>query len=107
MAAVMLSISLRHSSRIAARPQHGEVEISSYRMARSSALSFGILAGELGFEPRLTESESAVLPLNYSPIPSCNQHISRDVKSAWQHLLGAEALTPAAARPRDDLGHLG
>jgi hypothetical protein len=36
------------------------------------------LAGELGFEPRLTESESAVLPLNYSPIPSRNQHISRD-----------------------------
>ena len=27
------------------------------------------LAGELGFEPRLTESESAVLPLNDSPIP--------------------------------------
>src|SRR6516225_1539990 len=26
------------------------------------------LAGELGFEPRLTESESAVLPLNYSPL---------------------------------------
>jgi hypothetical protein len=26
------------------------------------------MAGELGFEPRLTESESAVLPLNYSPI---------------------------------------
>src|SRR5690348_6701746 len=26
-----------------------------------------LLAGELGFEPRLTESESAVLPLNYSP----------------------------------------
>jgi hypothetical protein len=25
------------------------------------------MAGELGFEPRLTESESAVLPLNYSP----------------------------------------
>jgi hypothetical protein len=25
------------------------------------------VAGELGFEPRLTESESAVLPLNYSP----------------------------------------
>ena len=36
------------------------------------------LAGELGFEPRLTESESAVLPLNYSPIPSRDQHISRD-----------------------------
>jgi hypothetical protein len=26
------------------------------------------MAGELGFEPRLTESESAVLPLNYSPM---------------------------------------
>ena len=26
-----------------------------------------VLAGEPGFEPRLTESESAVLPLNYSP----------------------------------------
>ena len=26
------------------------------------------MAGELGFEPRLTESESAVLPLNYSPL---------------------------------------
>src|SRR5215213_1838376 len=27
------------------------------------------LAGGLGFEPRLTESESAVLPLNYPPKP--------------------------------------
>lgn len=27
-----------------------------------------LLAGELGFEPRLAESESAVLPLNYSPV---------------------------------------
>ena len=26
-----------------------------------------MMAGELGFDPRLTESESAVLPLNYSP----------------------------------------
>src|SRR5947208_6450201 len=26
------------------------------------------LAGGLGFEPRLTESESAVLPLNYPPV---------------------------------------
>ena len=31
------------------------------------------LAGELGFEPRLTESESAVLPLNYSPV-ACSQN---------------------------------
>src|SRR5215471_9646747 len=28
------------------------------------------MAGGLGFEPRLTESESAVLPLNYPPISS-------------------------------------
>ena len=27
----------------------------------------GSVAGELGFEPRLTESESGVLPLHYSP----------------------------------------
>ena len=26
------------------------------------------MAGELGFEPRLTESQFAVLPLNYSPM---------------------------------------
>jgi hypothetical protein len=26
------------------------------------------MAGGLGFEPRLTESESAVLPLNYPPM---------------------------------------
>jgi hypothetical protein len=33
------------------------------------------LAGELGFEPRLTESESAVLPLNYSPIRASGQRL--------------------------------
>jgi hypothetical protein len=27
----------------------------------------GNMAGELGFEPRFSESESDVLPLNYSP----------------------------------------
>ena len=36
----------------------------------SKCVSLARVAGELGFEPRLTESESAVLPLNYSPIPS-------------------------------------
>ena len=29
-----------------------------------------IVAGELGFEPRQTESESVVLPLHHSPITS-------------------------------------
>ena len=33
------------------------------------------MAGELGFEPRLTESESAVLPLNYSP-PNVRQYLN-------------------------------
>ena len=37
------------------------------KTTKSGAIS---MAGELGFEPRLTESESAVLPLNYSPILS-------------------------------------
>src|SRR5581483_7503849 len=31
------------------------------------------LAGGLGFEPRLTESESAVLPLNYPPTGRCRE----------------------------------
>src|SRR6202008_1187394 len=40
----------------------------------------GDVAGELGFEPRLTESESAVLPLNYSPpIRSRSQWLARSV----------------------------
>ena len=30
------------------------------------------VAGGLGFEPRLTESESAVLPLNYPPPGTCS-----------------------------------
>lgn len=37
-------------------------------MALHCAISPIILAGEPGFEPRLTESESVVLPLNYSPL---------------------------------------
>ena len=43
------------------------------------------MAGELGFEPRLTESESAVLPLNYSPILACGS--GRYSKSASALLL--------------------
>ena len=35
-----------------------------------NGLSYFFLAGELGLEPRLTESESAVLPLDDSPIQS-------------------------------------
>jgi hypothetical protein len=34
----------------------------------ADGIRISCVAGELGFEPRLTESESAVLPLNYSPM---------------------------------------
>ena len=44
------------------------------------------LAGEPGFEPRLTESESAVLPLNYSPITR-----SEALGMAMQAFFGEEA----------------
>ena len=41
-----------------------------------------LMAGELGFEPRLTESESAVLPLNYSPVvrDGC---VERPIQRPW------------------------
>jgi hypothetical protein len=38
-----------------------------HRHVSENAESQVKMAGEPGFEPRLTESESAVLPLNYSP----------------------------------------
>ena len=40
------------------------------------------LAGEPGFEPRLTESESAVLPLNYSPSASLDA-VGKAVSIWW------------------------
>ena len=44
----------------------------------SKARRRSILAGELGFEPRQTESESVVLPLHHSPMISYqNQSVSR------------------------------
>jgi hypothetical protein len=42
-----------------------------------------VLAGELGFEPRLTESESAVLPLNYSPKILCLQLVASKILSLF------------------------
>src|SRR5262249_3960345 len=48
------------------------VNISADRLCRTEKLQKaqrvgGPVAGELGFEPRFSESESDVLPLNYSP----------------------------------------
>src|SRR5262245_8093802 len=58
------------------------------------------MAGGLGFEPRLTESESAVLPLNYPPIgktPSLSPRFLLLVSARLEHV----DATPA------HLGHLG
>src|SRR5262245_26290725 len=44
-----------------------------YRAHNKLILNEKVVAGGLGFEPRLTESESAVLPLNYPPIGKSNQ----------------------------------
>ena len=37
------------------------------RVAESGLIFLTFMAGEEGFEPSLTDSESAVLPLDYSP----------------------------------------
>src|SRR5215471_10970020 len=55
------------------------------------------VAGGLGFEPRLTESESAVLPLNYPPIGKSNQ-IRSGMDQASQ--AGPGSLATAADRRR-------
>jgi hypothetical protein len=54
---------------------------------------FRYLAGGLGFEPRLTESESAVLPLNYPP--------TRRAGTRWLYRGGEYRSRPGleAARP--------
>src|SRR5262245_58945615 len=58
------------SADVAAAPRNANVK-ARYLIAssRADAIAHRVgLAGGLGFEPRLTESESAVLPLNYPPI---------------------------------------
>src|SRR3954466_7838432 len=50
------------------------------------------VAGGLGFEPRLTESESAVLPLNYPPIASYFNNLAIWTKP--QSRCGADAALP-------------
>lgn len=41
--------------------------VPKYSTAKQAKAKQNQLAGELGFEPRFSESESDVLPLNYSP----------------------------------------
>ena len=57
------------------------------------------MAGGLGFEPRLTESESAVLPLNYPPIVRSNRFAQTGLPS--------RALAAAGSVKSISPGHLG
>ena len=41
-------------------------------------------AGEQGFEPRLADPESAVLPLDDSPIPNCGDYIILQVQGTTE-----------------------
>src|SRR4029077_5131973 len=54
------------------------------------------VAGGLGFEPRLTESESAVLPLNYPPIASYFNNLAIWTKPQTVAVQMAPWLIPAA-----------
>lgn len=45
-----------------------KINMSGFRYIESISLAQERVAGELGLEPRLTESESVVLPLDDSPI---------------------------------------
>src|SRR5262245_22794599 len=59
------------------------------------------LAGGLGFEPRLTESESAVLPLNYPPIGKSNQ-----IRSGMDQASQAGPATAADRRRPTQRAHI-
>jgi hypothetical protein len=68
-------------------PQRGSVPERDCRMFLI------LLAGELGFEPRLAESESAVLPLNYSPVGA--RHLTPELSS--KHDRARQAPQPCGA----------
>jgi hypothetical protein len=67
-------------------------------------LNVKVVAGGLGFEPRLTESESAVLPLNYPPSGKSNQ-IRSGIDQASQAGAGSRA-TAADRRLPTQRGHI-
>jgi hypothetical protein len=60
------------------------------------------VAGGLGFEPRLTESESAVLPLNYPPISNDFNNLEK-----LANLSGYRRIARPLGITRAHLGHLG
>ena len=70
--------------------------IRNHVRIRPSPAEIERVAGELGFEPRLTESESAVLPLNYSPKPLRHRSFSRSAK-VLSLFLASGILAPVVA----------
>src|SRR3569832_3019486 len=54
------------------------------------------MAGGLGFEPRLAESESAVLPLDDPPLPRLADHMGGQARPAHMRLLTLRVLRPFA-----------
>ncbi len=58
------------------------------------------MAGELGFEPRLTESESAVLPLDDSPSTNLRSQAEEHLEKLEMPVRSKEA-PPFSIAPRD------
>src|SRR5262245_31897740 len=75
--------------------------------SRADAISWNCVAGGLGFEPRLTESESAVLPLNYPPIGTRQSvSVASGARPRLVSFLLVSAGSNVDATPAH-LGHLG
>src|SRR5262245_18088488 len=72
-----------------------------YRAHNKLILNEKVVAGGLGFEPRLTESESAVLPLNYPPIGKSNQ-----IRSGMDQASQAGPATAADRRRPTQRAHI-
>ena len=62
-------ITLDHASELAKGRTNKVIQLSLYCYTKIICRQLHLvkLAGELGFEPKLTESKSVVLPLHYSP----------------------------------------
>ena len=57
----------QHDNQLPMQPCVGPARVGTEKLGQRYQRLRENLAGEPGFEPRSTESESAVLPLNYSP----------------------------------------
>src|SRR5438105_4276917 len=71
MAKLAISLAISHPER-GRGYQGGTIVANGTPKLLHSGESPPVQAGELGFEPRLTDPESVVLPLHHSPFPSPN-----------------------------------